>query len=182
MYNWKELTSIKDSWIEAYALVNLLYYEYGWTVTQKLCGEILHSPTKWKKALKLLRHYMLVDEKGKFYPHEIDFTVPPIEQESKVKFPTIVSTIITLFPNSKFSQVNSWANVNGLSITENATEWRLGEEDLIRELLKRIRMDSWWKNVITWDMILRKFPLLWEKFSPQIPKKIWVLNDITHVF
>lgn len=183
-YFWYDKLISKKNWIEAFALLVLLednaYDFFNPNVTQKLCWELLSSPTKGKKALELLRHYKIVNWK-EFDLNNFDSSLPDIEDD-KSQWNKSAALICKILPWS-YPQILNLLNSMGKYILTAAATKNLTIEEYIPLLIKEIMKDEFWKKQLTWENFVRKFSYLDGKFHKQVPKKIeWWMQSITNIF
>lgn len=172
----------KKNWIEAFALIVLLNETVvAYTkITQKICGELLKSPTKGKKALEVLKYYECVIWNQ--INHKPNMEQPDM-QSSESEFWELASIICKQvrgsYPSCK-NLLNYWV---GLQLIEAARIHNLTEEEFISIFIKEIMKDDFWKKVLTWETFIRKFNDLYAKFWNKIPKRpAWGLSTIENIF
>ena len=165
----------KKNWLEAFALAILLLIQTkpSQKITQKLCGELLHSPNKGKKALQVLLHYKVVVD-GK-WPYAPDMGVED-EVDDDTQWDSLAWLICKEIDWSYVS-VRSLLKHMGKAITWASKLKRYEIEEFIPLIVKEIRKDEFWNKVITAEGFVRKFVFLWTKFGNNIPKKPW--NDFS---
>lgn len=174
----------KPNWIEAFALLVLLCdgdVPYGTKITKKLCGELLHSPTKWKRAAETLEFYWII----KVWSASInpwDFTREVEEKKQNGDYLKIASAISKLLPSHFNVLVNLLEYTNGQLILEKAEEYRYPVETFLDLFIKEVKKDKFWGWVLTGEMVIRKFAILFPKFSSRIPKATWNFDTISSIF
>lgn len=175
----------KRNWIEAFALLVLLNETtVAYTkITQKLCWELLKSPTKGKKALEVLRYYECVvwDSKWEYINHKPNMELPDMEDD-KLQWTSAAWMICKLLPWN-YPQILNLLNSMGKYILTAAATKNLTIEEYVPLLIKEILKDDFWKKQLTWENFVRKFSYLDGKFHKLIPKKItWWMESITEIF
>ena len=170
----------KKNWIEAFALAVILDDLDTATYTQKLCWELLNSPTKGKKALEVLKYYKVVTKEG--WPYEPDMSVPDM-QSTDSEFWELAS-IICKQVRGNYQACNNLLNYwVGSQLIKAARIHNLTEEEFITIFIKEIMKDDFWKKVLTWETFIRKFNDLYAKFWNKIPKRpAWGLSTIENIF
>ena len=171
----------KKNGVDAFALAVLLLIATPTKqrITQKLCGELLHSPTKGKNALAVLLHYkVVVDGKWPYWP---DMTIPDREDEKNAW--ADVASLICKEVYGNFPSTLSLLNSIGKFITKAAEEKRMTIEEFIPIMVKEIKKDDFWSKALTAENFVRKFDSLWIKFGKNISKKPWGnLNSLKDIF
>jgi len=159
------------------ACLLLLYFAIEWMywrrITKKSCQELLNgSPTQ---ALKILRLCNIIDlsewrllEEPKFDNLEKD-----LQEEDNP-----LSNFSWKYGKDFHRSFQSYWSLL-VSIAEGK---RYTPEEYFDRLIAEVRKDDWWKNVITEEMLLRKIEFLNNKFGTRIPKKVWWLSEVSHVF
>lgn len=170
----------KKNWIEAYTLATLLHYEKPEKVTKKLCGELLYSPTKWRKALEVLTYYRCVVDWKWVYAPDINLPDMVEEKDEWVALASFISKNIQCNYQSVKGLLGYWI---GKEILKDSKELRYdNEEEYLLKLIIEIKKDEWWNKILTWETFVRKYSNLRDKFVKNIPKKItkdfWAINDI----
>lgn len=169
----------KKNWIEAFALAVLLE-ERDDKLTQKLCGELLCSPTKGKKALEVLKYYKVVGDS--WWMNAPDMTLPDMPSTDN-EFWELASIICKQvrgnYPSCN-NLLNYWVWKN---ISYEAKVHNLSEEEFITIFIKEIMKDDFWKIILTWETFIRKFDNLYAKFWNKIPKRPagW-LSSVENIF
>lgn len=171
----------KKNWIEAFALAVLLSsWEFKWKITQKLCWELLHSPTKGKKAMEVLKYYKVFPIwEGVATP---DYSLPDMETSSNEFWE--LASIICKQVRGNYPTCNNLLNYwVGSQIIKAARLHNLTEEEFITIFIKEIMKDDFWKKILTWETFIRKFDNLYAKFWNKIPKRPagW-LSTIENIF
>lgn len=171
----------KKNWIDAFALATLLLIAIPakTKITQKLCMELLHSPTRGKKAHATLLYYkVVVDWQWPFPP---DLTIPEIEDD-KDKWADTASLICKeVYGNFKYTL--SLLNTIGEYINSAAATKRMAIDEFIPIMIKEIKKDEFWNKHLTAENFVRKFDSLWKKFGSNIPKKPWDnLSSLKEIF
>lgn len=172
----------KKNWIEAFALAKLLLENVpAYTkITQKLCGELLHSPTKGKKALEVLRYYKVVGEVTCDL-HEPNMELPDIVDE-KDEWADVAWIICKNLPWN-FNSTKSLLWSMGKQLRTYSAEKNLTIEVFIPIFIKEIQKDEFWKKNLSAENFVRKSSYLYEKFGKWIHKTIsGNLSDISHIF
>lgn len=172
----------KKNWIEAFALIVLLN-ETTITftnITQKLCWELLKSPTKWKKALEVLKYYECVVWNQ--INHKPNMEQPDMQSDNN-EFSELASHICKQvrgnYPACN-NLLNYWV---GSQLIKAAKIHNLTEEEFITIFIKEIMKDEFWKKILTWETFIRKFDNLYAKFWSKIPKRpAWGLGSISDIF
>lgn len=170
----------KKNWIEAYALAILLEWVPNKKVTQKLCGELLHSPTKGKKALEVLKYYKVITEKG--WPYAPDMTLSDMQSETSEFWE--IASIICKQVRGNYPTCNNLLNYwVGSQIIKAARLHNITEEEFIAIFIKEIMKDDFWKTILTWETLIRKFDNLYAKFWYKLPKRPsgW-LSSVENIF
>lgn len=170
-------------WLEAYLLFHMIY-EWGvpayTKITKKLCGELLCSPTKGKKAYELLEFYWLIKSSDIVTWFTPDFSVPPPTKDNKYK--DLVPLILKLLPWEYKSSVSLIRTI-GKDIVEASEMKRYSIEEFIPIVIKEIQKDNFWKDKLTSETFIRKFNLLYWKVYMNIAKKPWQdLSSLKEIF
>jgi len=170
----------KKNGIEAFALLVLCSnLPPDVKITQKLAWELLHSPTKGKKALQVCKYYECWDDEWFF--KDPNMVLPDIEDD-KSQWTKPAGLICKLLPWA-YQQVLNLLNSMGKYILTAAATKNLTIEEYIPLLIKEIMKDEFWKKQLTWENFVRKFSYLDGKFHKQVPKKIeWWMQSITNIF
>lgn len=171
----------KKNWLEAFALAILLILNTkpSVNITQKLCWELLHSPTKGKKSLEVLKYYRCVVD-GK-WPYPPDMRVTDMEDD-KSQWTKPAGLICKLLPWNYPQVLNLLNSMGKYILTASATK-NLTIEEYVPLLIKEILKDDFWKKQLTWENFVRKFSYLDGKFHKLVPKKItWWMESITEIF
>lgn len=171
----------KKNWIDAFALATLLLIAIParTKITQKLCMELLHSPTRGKKAHATLLHYkVVVDWQWPFPP---DLTIADMVDETSKWDET--AALICKNVRWNYQSTKSLLNYFGNSILKAAEEKRYLIEELIPIAIKEIKKDNFWETALSSENFVRKFDSLWKKFGSNIPKKPWQdLSSLKEIF
>ena len=177
MYKFVPLIE-KKNWIEAFALAILLEL-YDNKITQKLAWELLKSPTKWKKALEVLKYYKVISESWGI--QNPDMALPDMEDD-KSQWTKPAGMICKLLPWNYPQVLNLLNSMGSYILTASATK-NLTIEEYVPLLIKEILKDDFWKKQLTWENFVRKFSYLDGKFHKLVPKKItWWMESITEIF
>lgn len=169
----KELRRIKWTHSACLLLLSIAIESRFWKrITINDCKELLWcSPTQ---AVKILKQYNVIDFKEwrLLEPNFDSLTSWVVEEENEY---------------SKFSWKywkqfhNSFKSFWHLLI-KIAEGKRYTPEEYFERLLKEVRKDNWWKNIITEEMAIRKIEFLDKKFWINIPMKVGWLSEVTHIF
>lgn len=158
---------LTHKWTQSSCLLLVLLAIEGklWNkITKKACQELLKSSPN-----VAIRHLQWIID---FKDWTIIWDEPRLEEE----------IIEDKFSWKYWKKFNSSYKSFWHLLVASATAKRYDKEEYFDRLIAEVRKDDWWKNVITEEMVLRKFEFLDNKFWKLINKKAWTLSEITHIF
>lgn len=153
--------------------------------TKKLCGEILHSKTKWNKVYDILVAIDAITTDSKWgiiwiNPSPSIHKLDEIVEDDSIKKSLAWSVYKTF--GWDYRQILSYCWSEQLQKKLSTTAEKLGYslEDYLSQMKKLINWDTFWSKVISWQTFARKFDILSEKFTPA--KNVRDFSEVADIF
>lgn len=168
----------KKWWPDAFSLLVVLSELPSWTkINKTLCGRVLKSPARWRKAMEMLKFYWILDDE--WVINDWDLSKEVVEEEWHKPIAWIICRELPW----SFNQVNSLLKYSIKAISKVAEDKRYTVEEYLPIFIKEVRKDNFWSKYLTADNFVRKFELLDRNFWANVPKKPWMdLNSLSHIF
>lgn len=172
-------------WAEAFYLLSHLYYitPAFAKVTKKLCWEILMSKSKGNAAYNILESIraLILNSKWEFIWIN---PAPYIESLESINNPSeelnnFAKNIHWIFWWD-YRQILSYSKSRKRFVDSYAKKLWYETDEYLKQVKTLIQSDSFWSKVITWEMFLRKFDVLSDKFLPT--KNVRDFSELSSIF